>query len=229
MRKLIAVLAVMALQAAPALAQDGEITVMGEGEVAAAPDMAVVDMGVTREAETAQQAMQAVGAAMSSVLMQLREQGLEDRDIQTSGLTLAPRWSRNRSPEDNEPEIVGFVASNMVTVRLRDLDLLGPVLSLVVEDGANRLGGLRFTVADPKPLMDEARRRAVADARRRAGVLAEAAGVTLGPLVSISESGGPGRPMPLARMEAAMMDAAPIAEGEVGLTSTVTMVYAIAE
>jgi uncharacterized protein YggE len=118
----------------------------------------------------------------------------------------------------------------MVTVRVRALDALGAVLDGVVSDGANTLNGLGFGLAEDRPLMDEARRLAVADAAAKARLYAEAAGVTLGRVRSISEAGGYAPPMPLA-MEAGYAKSAdvPVAPGELSISASVAIVYEIAE
>lgn len=204
----------------------GQITVTGEGEVLGAPDMATITMGAIGEGATARDALSQVSTKVRALLARLEAEGIEARDIQTSGLSLSPRW---KHPKNAAPRIEGFQASNMVTVRVRDLDKLGAVLDGVVSDGANQFHGLQFGLSEPRPALDEARRRAVRDGRAKAELLAEAAGVALGPLVMMSEVGG-GRPpvMPMARMEMAA-ESVPIAGGEVGIAARVTLVYEIAE
>ncbi|MFP4451709.1 MAG: SIMPL domain-containing protein, partial [Rhodosalinus sp.] len=130
--------------AAPATAQEERtISVTGRGEVAAAPDMAVIGLGVVEEGETARAAMDAASDAAAAVLARLEEIGIAERDIQTSDLHLSPIWSN--PGEGQQRAILGFEASNQLTVRVRDLSGLGAVLDAVVSDGANRFGGLRFT------------------------------------------------------------------------------------
>jgi uncharacterized protein len=120
------------------------------------------------------------------------------------------------------------VASNILTIRLRQLDGLGAVLDAAVADGANTLNGLTFGLADPKPALDEARKEAVADARARAELLAAAAGVKLGRVISISEGVVPTDPAPMFRAEASAAPV-PVAGGEVGLSASVTIFYQIVE
>ncbi|MCR9108641.1 SIMPL domain-containing protein [Marivita sp. XM-24bin2] len=204
----------------------GRITVTGEGRVFAVPDMAVVTMGATAEAETAKAAMDETSVMTNAILERLAEAGVAERDVQTSDLRLMPVRS-NRTSSDTRPEIDGYQASNRVTVRVRDLASLGNILDAVLTDGANQLGGLQFVVSDPEPLLNEARVKAVADARARAELFAEAAGVTLGPLVSLSEAGAQfprSEMMGLARASDAGM---PIAQGEAELSANVTLVYEI--
>jgi uncharacterized protein YggE len=215
------------LAAAPAWAE-ATMTVSGVGEVAAAPDMATISLGVTTEGMEAADAMRRNSEAMTAVLAAVATAGVAERDVQTSALSLSPRWEPPR-PNETAPRVSGFVASNMVTVAVRDLGALGGVLDAVLDEGANTLHGLSFGVADDAELKDAARRAAVADATRKARVLAEAAGVTLGPVAEIVEGGGFGGPIANARMEMAMDGAPPVAPGELSLQATVTMTWTIGE
>jgi uncharacterized protein YggE len=206
---------------------DGRITVTGEGRVDAAPDMATVSLGVVTEGTTAAEAMAANSIQLAAVLEQLKMGGIEDRDIQTSGLSLNPNWQQTEA--DPTPRIMGYQASNMLTVRVRKLDQLGAVLDKTISDGANSFNGLSFGLSDPEPAMNEARKRAVADAQGRARLLTQAAGLTLGPVVSISEGGGFGGPQPMYRMDAAAASPVPVAAGEVSTTASVTMVFELVQ
>ena len=218
----------LAMGAAPAWSQsEGRITVSGEGVVTAVPDMAVITMGASAEAETAKAAMDETSDITAAILERLTEAGIDARDIQTSDLSLNPIWS-NRTSSDDRPRIDGYQASNRVTVRVRDLEALGPILDAVLTDGANRLGGLQFTIAEPDPLLDEARRRAVADARARAELFAEAAGVELGALLSLSENGARMPRPEMMSMARSYDEAVPVAQGEAELRAGVTLVYEIA-
>jgi len=146
--------------------------------------------------------------------------------MQTAGLSLNPVWRDGSGPQ-GQPAPWGFEASNIVSLRLRDLEALGPVLDALVSDGANRLDGVSFGLQDPDTAMDEARRLAVVDARRKAALYAEAAGVGLGQVISLSETGA-GMPRPVMMEMAAMRsDAVPIAAGEVGVSASVQMVFAL--
>ncbi len=206
-----------------------QIVVSGEGQVAAAPDLATISLGVTQEAKTAAEALDAVSNATRGVLARLKELAIADRDMQTSQLTLNPKWTYRKVNNREYNEITGYTASNMVTVKVRDLGSLGTVLDGVVRSGANNFNGLRFGFDDPQTLEDDARKAAVKDALRKASQLAEAAGVTLGPIQNISESGGRARPVAMAESRMAMDSAVPIAEGELSLTSRVSVVFSIAD
>ena len=201
------------------------ITVTGEGVVEAAPDIATLTIGVTTEGETAAAALAANSAALEAVLARLTAAGIEPRDMQTSNLSLNPNWT---GYDNATPKIAGFVASNMLTVRVRALDSLGAVLDASVADGANTLNGLTFGLANPEPVLDEARKEAVANARAKAELLAEAAGVKLGKIVSISETAAYQPPMPMFRQDAASA-APPVQGGELGMTASVSIFYEIVE
>lgn len=224
------VLAMASLTALPAVAESRLITVTGEGLVAAIPDLAYVSIGVSQQAETAGLAMAAMSSGMTAVMAQLEAAGIAVTDIQTGQLTLDPLYDSSSYDGTSTPAVTGYVATTMVEVRVRDLAQVGTVLDAVIQDGANRLGGIRFDLANRAPALDEARRRAVADAQARAALFAEASGVRLGALLTLTEQSAYVNPMPMfdARMEGASMEV-PVAGGEVSLQAMVTMVYAIAE
>lgn len=205
--------------------QARQIVVQGQGVVTADPDMAIISLGVTREARTASAAMDAASAATLEVLASIRQAGVAQRDVQTSSVDLSPRWDQS---QNGRPILSGYVASNTLSVRVRALDELGSLLDSAVGTGANTTNGLTFTVAEPRRLEDEARALAVRDARARAELLAEAAGVTLGQVVTISEAGVAMPPSPL--MRAAAMEqsmAVPVATGEVEYRVSVDVVFDI--
>lgn len=223
----------LALFLAPATGQEIDLsgptlTVSAEGRAEAVPDMASITLVVSREEERAVDALAAMSEGLADVLETIGAAGIEARDLQTQALTLKPIRRRYEGLPDTPPEIIGYLAASPVMVRVRDLDDLGRVIDAVVSSGANELRGLSFGLSAPGPVMDEARRTAVAEARRRAVLYAEAAGVTLGPLLSLLE-GGTSTPRPMMRGDMALSEAAsvPIAEGELTLEARVTMTYAI--
>jgi len=215
-----------ALLTAPALAQvipPAAISVTGEATVSVPPDLAEIDGGVTSEAKTAREASEANNAAMGKVLQALKGAGIEEKDIQTSRLSLQPQSAPNRS---GPSAIAGYRASNRVTVRVRDVTKVASVIDTLVGAGANEIGGINFVVSQASKLLDEARERAVADARRKAEIYAKAAGVTLGAPLSISEEAN-SAPVPYRRMAAGMAVSAPVAQGEETLRVTVSVSWAI--
>lgn len=193
------------------------VTVVGEGESAIPPDMAIVNLAVMREAETARGALDENNAAMQDVIAAMKEADVEPRDLQTAGLRIEPRYVYPRNGGDEAPRIVGYQVTNTLTVRVRDLAKLGEIIDRSVTLGVNQGGGISFVNDDPGAAMAEARTLAVEDALARARALAEAAGAELGRILEISERAPVHPPMPFdgraMRMEAA--DASvPIETGE---------------
>jgi hypothetical protein len=233
--RILSVLATALVLAQPVFAEEAKptIVVTGEGRVDTAPDMATISLGVMTEGDTAAEALASNTAQLTAAIDRLRASGVADRDIQTSGLNLGPRYDYNRTNSDGSAQITGFVASNMVTVRIRALDTLGTVLDAAVTDGANTLNGVTFGLQMPDPVLDAARKDAVADARRKAELYAAAAGVTLGKVQSITEQSGYTPPVPMAMADASFSKAegapVPVQGGEVAVMANVTIVYAIGE
>lgn len=227
MKKLI-VAVVLALGVAPAVWADVErvITTTGQGVIEAVPDMATLELGVTHQARLAGDALRLTSDAVDGILAQLNDAGVAPRDMQTQGVSLQPVWNR-RNADTETPRITGFVARNTLTIRVRDLDALGRILDQVVQDGANTFNGLRFSVQNPAPAIAAAREEAVKDAIAKAEQFAKAAGVVLGPVQSISESGGGGRPVMMEMSSARIASDVPVAAGEVSLTARVSMVFEI--
>ncbi len=218
----------LVLPIAPAAqAEGGSITVTGEATVQATPDMATIMLGVTTDGETAAAAMKANNEAVTAVIARLTEAGIEERDLQTSNLSLNPNWVGYDSGA--MPTIAGYSAMNMLNVRVRDLSKLGVLLDASITDGANTLNGITFELATPRPVMDEARKMAVADALARAELLATAAGETLGAVLSISEVPNYSSPMPMFRADSAAAGAVPVASGQIGLMASVTVTYELAD
>ncbi len=217
-----------AAQDAPAAIQQPprEIIVMGEGLVDVVPDTATVTAGVETQADTAAAALEGNADAMQNVLAALEEAGIERKDIQTSRLALTPVYR----PGENgawSAEVIGYIARNMVTVRVREASRVGGVLDSMSAAGINRIDTISFSVAEPRPHIDIARRDAVADARAKAELLAEAAGVGLGPVINIRETQPVDQPFPMMmRAESSGMTGA-VAEGSVELSAIVEIVYAI--
>lgn len=134
------------------------VTVTGEATVEAVPDMATISLGVTTMGDTAAAAMAANTTALTAVMARLKAAGIDDRDLQTSNLSLNPNWT---SDGNNGSKISGYMASNQLSVRVRALDSLGGVLDAVISDGANTLNGISFDVSSPRPAQDAARKAAV--------------------------------------------------------------------
>lgn len=233
------VLTAAVLLSAPASAQPTlqvpprTLSLTGQGEVKSAPDIAVISAGVVSEAKTAREALTQNNEAMAVVLQTIEAAGVAKKDIQTSSFSVQPKYKyskRSSTGEQEPPRITGYTVTNQVTVIARDLDELGPVLDAVVSSGVNQMNGLSFSIAEPAPLRNEARKIAVAEAKSRAELYAAAAGVSLGKILSISEAGGYRPPQPAYRraaLESAAADAVPIAQGQQSIKMQVNIVWEI--
>nr|WP_295664186.1 SIMPL domain-containing protein [Polymorphobacter sp.] len=227
-RRLLATAAL--LTAVPALADDHPkvptLTVSAEGHTNRAPDVADLSGGVVTTAATAAGAMAANATQMSAVVAAVRKAGIAERDIQTSGLSLAPQYKY----ADNQPPVLtGYQATNSVSLRVRKLNDAGRLVDALVAAGANQISGPNFRIDAADAALDEARISAVATARARADLYAKAAGLHVKRIVSISESGGEGpviRPMAM-MMRAKGADSTPVVPGEVSLSITVNMVFEV--
>jgi uncharacterized protein YggE len=216
-------------------ARERLLTIAGEGAVHASPDMALITLGVVSEDASAGAALAANTQAMTQVLDALRAEEIAPRDLQTSGFSMEPVYSQPPPGYDPsrpfQPEIVGYRVRNNLTVRIRDLRRVGAILDQVVTLGANSVSGPSFTVADPAPLEDQARRAAMRDALRKGELYAEAAGVALGPIFRIEESySRPPQPLQgaMLRMEAAD-SAVPIEGGELLFEAQVSVSWRLAD
>jgi uncharacterized protein YggE len=213
-----------AAQAQPPDARQARtIAVTGEGEVKAAPDQASLSAGVVTQARTAADALAANSRTMNAVFATLKRLGLPDKSIQTSDFSVSPQYPPDRSDETGK--IIGYRVSNEVTATV-EIAKLGPALDALVSAGSNSLGNIAFTIRDPKPLLAQARAGAVADAIVRAQTYAKAAGVALGPILTISE-GEAEAPRPLYRMATTVAAPAPIAGGEESVAASVNVVFEI--
>jgi uncharacterized protein YggE len=230
MRLPILSLAALLAATAPLLAQEAnhprQITVIGAAETEAVPDLATITAGVETRAETAAAALSANSEAMTAVFAALDAAAIERRDMQTSQLTLNPVHAPYDEGAPDAQRVVGYEAANLVTVRLRDVAALGTVVDSLAKAGANRLHGIGFELADPQAALATAREDAVADARARAELYARAAGVTLGPVLSIRETLEVPQPM-MMRAQAMEAAAAPVAQGTVALAAQVEVVFGL--
>ncbi|HET7085908.1 MAG TPA: SIMPL domain-containing protein [Rhizomicrobium sp.] len=215
-------LALAAALTAPALAADPHtISMTGHGEVRGTPDTAQITAGVTTNAPTAAQALSANSAQMRAVFTALGKLGVPEKNIQTTNFFVSPQYANGDSRR-----LTGYQVSNDVSVRLEDVAKLGGTLDALVAAGANQMNGISFSIRAPSALLEKARAQAVADARARAETYAKAAGVSLGAILSISESGGE-PPRPMFRMAAMAAAPTPVAAGEQSVTADVSVVWEI--
>ena len=206
------------------------INVSADGDATLVPDMATVSLSVVSQADDTATALSDNSAAMQKVIDALKQNGIADKDVQTSNFSVSPRYQQVKAEDGSmSSEIVGYEVQNGINVRVRDLSKLSAVLDQAVKLGVNSGGGISFSNSDPSAAEDEARREAVANALAKAETLAEAAGVTLGKVMSISEQSSMPRPMMMRAdvMMAKAEGAPPIAAGENTYNITVNMTLAI--
>ena len=202
------------------------ITVTGTGRVSVRPDVADLRLGVAFTEATVEAARAAGGRALNEVLARLRALGIEDRDLQTSIVSVNPQYDYSR--EGSPPRLVGYAITNLVAVVVRRIDTVGEAIDAALTAGATSVDRLTFRVDDPTAAEAEARALAVADARAKADTLATAAGVSIAGVAAMLEAGAAiPFPSPFQEMgKLAARDAStPIEAGENEISASVTVVY----
>jgi uncharacterized protein YggE len=228
MRRLLFLLVTLLPLALPALADEPKaatLTAAGEASVFVVPDIAVVTIGVSSTGRTAQAALSQNNNNMQAVLAAIKAAGIEDKDVGTAGLNVSPTYAPDRDP--NPGKIVGYSVANEVRVTIHDFVQAGNVLDKVVAAGANQVNGIAFELSDRGGPTDQALKAAVADAARKAGLMADAAGVKLVRLISLSTQES--RPVQFGPLPMAMAKTAvPVMSGQQQITADVTGVWEIA-
>lgn len=228
--KAAAMMALAATLAAPlpAAAQETQVTVPAvqgtllsvnaDGLSEGRPDMAIVNLGVTTEGRTAQAALTENAQRMQALIQALRRAGVAERDIQTSNVSVYPMQQYR---ENLPPLVTGYQANNTVTAKIRTIDNTGRVIDAAVAAGSNTVHGVSFGYQDPDAQLDAARRDAIAEARRRAELYADALGLRVHRIVAVNEGGGFAAPIvPVAYERLAAQDGAaapppPVAPGQI--------------
>ncbi|MGE3960985.1 MAG: SIMPL domain-containing protein [Dehalococcoidia bacterium] len=204
------------------------IAVSGTGTVSVRPDIALVNLGIEVTADTVADARGQAADAMAAMQDAMEGEGVAEADIQTQYFNIYPMYQYS---ENSAPQIVGYTVSNVVQVKVRNLDSVSAVLDGAIDAGGDsvRVNGISFTVEDPEEYLGDARREAVDNARMHAEVLAEAAGVELGAPISINEfTSFDGGYYPAAdRAEGGMGGATPVNPGEQELRVNVSVVFGI--
>ncbi len=206
------------------------LNVSATGRADAAPDRAIVNAGVVTEGKTAREAMIANATLMTSVFDELEAANIPKSNITTSQLSLQPQYDyRDRS----KPRIKGYETRNTVTVKSDDIDQVGPMLDALVRAGVNKINNVQFSIKDPKLALAKARQDAIREARNKAEDMASAAGVKLGPLLSMNEGSRSVNPQPrnfaLESRAASFDSVTPINAGDQTLSVTVNLSYGIGE
>jgi hypothetical protein len=212
-------LALVLLAPLRANAADHLVTVTGEATVSVAPDTSIIRIGVTSQGKNAREASEANAKQMTAVLAAIKTNGVDPRDIQTSRLSLQPQYDPNKS---GTARLTGFLITNQITIKIREIGKLPAILDSAIAAGANEMSGIEFEVSQQSRLLDQARAEAIADARRKAELYAQAAGAKLGHVMQITDESAPA-PRPL--MQAMRAGAVPVAPGEQMLRVAVTVSF----
>ncbi len=239
MRTVLAALLLCLVVAAPAWSQAAApltpgralvptVSATGNAEVRVRPDVAVVTLGVTTQAENLSDAITQNNRTMTAVVAAIKRAGLADRDIQTANLSVYPLYRNRPSPTgEGEQELIGYRVSNTVTARMTDMAKVGPVIDAATAAGANQVQGISFSLQEDASVRMQALADAAKEAQAKARAMAEALDQRLGPILSINEQGAEVRPM---YAEAGVMLAraapgVPVSPGEVTVTATVSVTY----
>lgn len=225
--------AALLLLALPAVAtaqepQTATLIANGDGAVMVTPDIASVTLGVVTRARTAGAALSENSIDLANAIAAIRAENVAEKDIGTSNFSIHPVYEDTlRDTQSSEPpKIVGYEVNNTINVTIRDIASSGGILDKVVTAGANRVSGISFDVADRTGAEDAALKAAIADARRKAELMAAAAGVKLVRILSVS-AGGPSQPVPVFARAAAAAPV-PVMPGQQSVTVSATVTYEIA-
>lgn len=202
------------------------VTVSATGSASADPDHVAISTGIMTDGDTARDAMTKNTALMTKLIEGLKGAGITAKDIQTTAVNVNPRYNNPR--DGKPPSVIGYQVTNQVRILARDIKKFGEVLDLSISLGANQMHGISFEVSNAEVLKDEARKQAMANARRRAELYAQAAGASLGEVLTISEqviSAGP-RPQVAARMSM-QAEAVPVEPGTQKLEVQVHVMWAL--
>lgn len=194
------------------------LTVAAEAEASQAPDVAQLSAGVVAHAADASTAMQANSKQMARVIAKIKAAGIADKDIQTLGIDLEPQYGDGQN-DNQPPKVIGYRAGNTVQIKIRDINEIGRLIDTLVASGANQINGPQFSIDQPDPLADQARRQALDKARARAQMYASALGLKVRRIIGVSETGSDALPqlrmLASNRMEALSTTmAAPVEPGE---------------
>jgi uncharacterized protein YggE len=210
--------------------------VNGDAESPAKPDLAIVRMGAEEQADKAQTAQDMVNQTMTKATKAVRDLGIAEEDIQTSGLNLYPVYGPiepQRAPRGEQGKVIGYRAGNVLEIRVNDLAKIGPVIDAAIAAGANRMESVSFGLKDDLEPRKKALSAAAKEARSKADALAAAMGVTIEGVEAIQEGGVQVYPPPMYRrggvaMAAEAMADTPVQPGQVRVHASVTVTYRIA-
>ncbi|SDJ54155.1 SIMPL domain-containing protein [Microbulbifer yueqingensis] len=206
------------------------VSISAQGEASKVPDVAEISAGVVTEATESNEAMKANAEQMEKLIDAIAKAGIDKKDVQTSGISLTPRYAARPDNQGPNRQITGYMARNTVRITVREVDELGEVLDKMAEAGANNIYGPSFSIGEPEPLRAEAREKALQQARERAEAYAGALDMKVARIVSISEGSQGGMPRPMMRAEMASADArTPVAPGETTVSVNLELVFELVD
>lgn len=234
MRSWLIALAAAGMMAVPAVARAADappvpqLQANGSGEVMAVPDIAIVTIGVTTQEAEASAALTANSTQLAKAIAAIKAAGVADKDIATSGFSIDPVYQQgDNRPSDRPPAIVGYRVANEVRVTVRAIAKSGDLLDAVVKAGANRVAGISFDISDRKAASDAAIRAAIADARAKGELMADAAGLRLVRILSLNAGAG-GPPMPVRAFAMDKAAPVPVMPGQQSVTANADITWEVA-
>lgn len=209
------------------VATTNTISFDGQGKIVAKPDIAKLSFSIVTDGDSSKAAQDANSVKSKAVIGYLRKQGVTDADISTSGYTVNPKYDYKGG---GSPTINGYQVSETIAVKIRDLGKVDAITSGIVAAGVNQVNQVQFVIDSPEALKDQARAKAIADAKAKAQSLEAQLGIRLGRIVNFTENGGGGpiyygKAVPLGGMGGGTVPDLP--QGENEITSNVTLTYQI--
>ena len=238
MKTILAIITAMSLSVATVNAQPAaerprppSITVNGEATIAAEPDQAQIDIGVTTQARSAPDASRENAERLARVLAEVKKLLGKSDEVKTSGYGLNPQY---RYPQGGKPEIVGYTANNIVRIKMAKLEEVGKLIDAAMQAGANNINRLLFTLKDEEAARLDALRQASAKAKTKAEAIAASLGLKVLRIAAVTEGERSFQPIyrqaPMARGEALAAQApTPVEPGTVDVRSTVTLTAEVSE
>lgn len=202
------------------------ITVQGVGTITLTPDLATISVGIQSQAASAAKAQSAASAAMTRIIDAVKKAGVADVDLKSQWISLQPQY--DYASGSSTRRVTGYQANQALAIKVRKIETTGAVIDAAVAAGATQVSGISFSVADPTTATAQARSAAIADAKKRAAALAQAAGVSLGSLLTVTEVSAPS-PVPYLAgdLRTAQDGTTPVQTGTTDLGVTVTATFAI--
>lgn len=208
--------------------KDTLFTVSGTGEATAVPDTAMVSLGVTKTASTVEEAQNQVNETINTITKDLKQLGIEEKDIKTSNYNVNPNYDYT----SGKNTVTGYTVNANLDVKVKDIEKANKAVDAATKDGANQIGNVQFVLNDEKKkeLENQARKKAIDEAKEKAKSISDAAGIKLGKIINIQESGENPTIYPMAEARALDMKSAggeptQLNPGENKVSITVSLSY----